>query len=289
MSPLSGHRASRAIWSSISTLGIVVAFAAVAPSALAGQPVPEEIRRERDEFGRWLKDAPTSPYRALLMQAIGSGITLGPAAADIPLPGQGLARIEERRGVPMLTVAGATQPMGRNRIVALGSHRIVAAGPAGRSVVVAYGETAPRYRTPTYFSYRPAWRLLANLAPPARPATARVLAPDGIEAEATEAGTITVPLPGGAVTLRVLRIPAADGEESDLEIYFRDGTNDRGSYPAGRFVSLVPNPQGGFVLDFNRSRNPFCAYNTAYPCPAPWRGNTVPIAIPAGEQYDSNH
>lgn len=274
---------------SISTLGIVVAFAAVAPSALASQSVPDDIRRERAEFGRWLKDAPTSPYRTILMQAIGSGITLGPATADIPLAGQGLARIEERRGVPMLILAGATQPLGRNRVVSLGGHRIVAAGPAGRSVVVAYGEAAPRYRAPTYFPYRPAWRLLVTLTPAVSPATARVLAPDGVETEATEAGTIAVPLPSGAVTLRVLRIPAADGEESDLEIYFRDGTNDRGSYPAGRFVSLVPNPRGGFVLDFNRSRNPFCAYNTAYPCPAPWRGNTVPIPIPAGEQYGAGH
>ena len=30
---------------------------------------------------------------------------------------------------------------------------------------------------------------------------------------------------------------------------------------------------------------PFCAYNSIYPCPAPWRGNTIPAPIRGGERY----
>ena len=59
-----------------------------------------------------------------------------------------------------------------------------------------------------------------------------------------------------------------------------------GSYPAGRFVSLLPRPDGSYFLDFNRARNPFCAYNTVYPCPAPWSGNNLPDAVKAGERYE---
>jgi uncharacterized protein (DUF1684 family) len=83
----------------------------------------------------------------------------------------------------------------------------------------------------------------------------------------------------------VRRIPTPRTEESELEIYFRDGTNGRGTYPAGRFVTLVPEVDGRYRLDFNRARNPFCAYSTAYPCPAPWPGNTVPAPVRAGERY----
>lgn len=165
----------------------------------------------------------------------------------------------------------------------------MAAGPAGRSVVVAYDQTAPRYHPPAYFPYQPAWRFTVKLVPAPRPGSVRILAPDGVESEATEAGTVSIPFKTGAVALRVLRLPAPDGEESELEIYYRDGTNDRGSYPAGRFVSLVPGPDGGYILDFNRSRNPFCAYSTVYPCPAPWRGNSIPTAVTAGEQYGPAH
>jgi len=121
--------------------------------------------------------------------------------------------------------------------------------------------------------------------PPERRGTVRVLGVDGIEVEAAEAGTVLVPFGGTVARLRVLRIPSPGGEESELEIFFRDATNGRSTYPAGRFVSLSPAAGGRYHLDFNRARNPFCAYSSAYPCPAPWRGNTIPIAIDAGERY----
>ena len=71
--------------------------------------------------------------------------------------------------------------------------------------------------------------------------------------------------------------------EATLEIYFRDLTNGQGSYPAGRFVELIPQADGRYRLDFNRARNPFCAYSSAYACPIPWRGNAIPAPVRAGE------
>ena len=107
------------------------------------------------------------------------------------------------------------------------------------------------------------------------------------EVEATEAGTVRVPLGGITTSLRVRRIPG-DADESDLEIYFRDATSGRGSYPAGRFVSLTPLPDGRYRLDLNRARNPFCAYSSVYACPVPWPGNSLPGEARAGERYDSS-
>ena len=91
--------------------------------------------------------------------------------------------------------------------------------------------------------------------------------------------------PAATGRLAVRRIPG-DDEESDLETYFRDATNGHGSYPAGRFVTLSPLPDGHYRLDFNRARNPFCAYSSAYACPAPWSGNGLSGPVRAGERYD---
>jgi uncharacterized protein (DUF1684 family) len=82
-----------------------------------------------------------------------------------------------------------------------------------------------------------------------------------------------------------MRLPDPATGESDLEIYFRDATNGDSTYPAGRFVTLLPAGQGKWRLDFNRARNPFCAYSSAFACPAPWRGNAIPAEVRAGEQY----
>ena len=112
-----------------------------------------------------------------------------------------------------------------------------------------------------------------------------LLAPEGSDVEAAEAGVVTVTRFGAPVPLRVRRFPGATEDEGELEIYFRDGTNGQGSYPAGRFVSLEPLPNGKYLLDFNRARNPFCAYRSVFPCPAPWPGNSIAVRIEAGEMY----
>ena len=99
------------------------------------------------------------------------------------------------------------------------------------------------------------------------------------------AGFVTLALPTARPRLRVYRVGAADDEEAPLLIFFRDSTNARGSYPAGRFVELIPEGGGRYLVDFNRARNPYCAYSTIFPCPAPWPGNSLATAIAAGERY----
>jgi uncharacterized protein (DUF1684 family) len=118
-----------------------------------------------------------------------------------------------------------------------------------------------------------------------KPERLRVLASDGVEVEAVEVGTFVAPIGRERASLRVLRIPVAGGDESELEIFFRDGTNGHGSYPAGRFVSLIPSAGGTFRLDLNRARNPYCAYSSAYACPLPWQGNVIAQPVRAGERY----
>ncbi len=244
------------------------------------------VERERAEFGKWLVSAPTSPLAAVALTALGSGLGLGPAGSDIPLTGLRMHRITERRGRVTLAGPEVSRSLFPGRPVTIGGHTIVAGGLPGRTTVIVYS-APPRIdaKPPVWYPYAATASVNVTLAPPARPGVVRVLAADGIEVEAAEAGTVDLALGGARATLTVRRMPGATPEESELEVYFRDRTNGQGTYPAGRFVALIPLGESRYRLDFNRARNPFCAYSSIYPCPAPWRGNSIAAPVEAGERY----
>jgi uncharacterized protein len=258
------------------------------PCALAGplasQSPPAELARERAEYADWLASAPNSPLAAVAQQPIGPGIRIGPADADVPLAGVAEHRVTEREGAVTLEGPAGSRPLPVGRPVELGEYFVTSAGLPGRRVLTVFGPKR-KERATDYYPYDAGLVFTGPMAPPERPGKVRVLALDGVETEAVEAGTVSLPIGGRTTRLRVRRIPTGLEEESELEIYFRDETNGQGTYPAGRFVPLVPLADGRFRLDFNRARNPFCAYSSAFPCPAPWRGNTVEAKVAAGERY----
>jgi uncharacterized protein (DUF1684 family) len=169
--------------------------------------------------------------------------------------------------------------------VTIGGYTVVASGPPGRTTLAVHRPPTVGARPISWYPVDPHASFVVSLAPPQAAATVRVLAVDGTEVEASEAGTVTITSGGTSTALLVRRMPGATPEESELEVYFRDRTNGKGTYPAGRFVTLVPADAGTYILDFNRARNPFCAYSSVYPCPAPWRGNSIAEEIEAGERY----
>jgi hypothetical protein len=264
----------------------LVILGAAGASALAAQATPTapDAAAERAEYVAWLTTAPTSPLAAIAQQPIGTGLRLGPPDADVPLDRIAEQRVTQQGGTVTLTAAGGRRPIGRGVPIRLGAYTLTAEGPPGRAVLTVFG---PRHRgkPPLYYQRQHTLVFVGQLRPPDTRATVRVLGVDGVEVDAAEAGSVLVPIGGERVWLRVRRLPTAGGEESELEIFFRDGTNGRGTYPAGRFVPLVPERDGQYRLDFNRARNPFCAYSSAYPCPAPWRGNTITAPVEAGERY----
>jgi hypothetical protein len=264
-------------------LAALVASVALAAPLLSQSP-PADLAGERAAYVEWLATAPNSPLAAVAQQPIGAGIRLGPADADVPLEGVAEHRLTERGGAVMLEGPGGSRALPAGRPAALGRFFVASGGVSGRRVVTVYGAKRGE-KAAEYYPYDPGLVFTGPMSPPDRSGRIRVLTVDGIEAEAAEAGTVSVPIGGRTVRLRVRRIPTGVEDESELEIYFRDGTNGEGTYPAGRFVSLVPLPDGRFRLDFNRARNPFCAYSSAFPCPAPWRGNTIDARVEAGERY----
>lgn len=252
--------------------------------AVAAAQQSSSLAAERKGYAEWLTTSAVSPRAAVAMHRLSGSATLGPDTADIPLTGFGSATVRERGGAVTLVGPGAqTRPLPRGRAVSVPPWTLQVQGTTGASVLLVYGK--PGGAPPAW--YPPDGRLsfTVPLEPAARAERRHVLTLDGIDVEAEVAGSIAVPLGPSPVRLQVMRMPVPGTEETELQVYFRDLTNDHGTYPAGRFVELTPTEGGKYRVDFNLARNPFCAYSSVYPCPVPWPGNSIASPVEAGEKY----
>ncbi len=73
-------------------------------------------------------------------------------------------------------------------------------------------------------------------------------------------------------------------EDHSLLVLFTDETNGQETYSGGRYVHLANLEKEGYLLDFNASYNPYCAYNLDYVCPLPPAQNRLSLPIRAGEK-----
>jgi hypothetical protein len=262
----------RAFW-----LGLIL------PAVVAAQ-TPPGLAAERADFARWLETSPTSPFAAVYHQPLDDRLVLGPggdpALADLPAA----TLRQEPRGLTLET-AGSVRAIPRNRDVQVGAWHLRVSGERGHAVVTVYAATRS-FRALGWYPYAADLVADGTLDPPARRESRRMLGLDGVEVEASLAGTFVARVGGTPVRLAVYRLPEPGTEESDLTIFFRDATNGRGTYPAGRFLALRPLGGARYRADFNRARNPFCAYNGIFPCPLPWSGNAITGPIAAGERYE---
>ncbi len=146
---------------------LLLALAAALPT-LAAQ-VPPDLARDRAAYDRWLLSASLSPYAALAVQPIGTGLSIGPEPADIPIPDITRATVTETRAAAQLTQGSARRTLPANRPVDLGSgYQLVIAGPSGRRVAAAYGPIRDP-QPPDYFDHQPALAYGVTLLPPNAP------------------------------------------------------------------------------------------------------------------------
>jgi uncharacterized protein (DUF1684 family) len=74
-------------------------------------------------------------------------------------------------------------------------------------------------------------------------------------------------------------------DDDKLFVIFGDLTNEKETYPSGRFlIAEQPNEKGITILDFNKAYNPPCAFTDFATCPLPPKQNILPIRISAGEK-----
>lgn len=74
------------------------------------------------------------------------------------------------------------------------------------------------------------------------------------------------------------------GTGKALQIIFADLTNESETYSVGRFLFVVPNPDGTVTMDFNLAVLPPCAFSYNFNCPIPPKQNRLPFAVRAGEK-----
>jgi uncharacterized protein len=251
----------------------------------------ERYRRLRNEIG-WLTLAGLGWLRPGVNR-------IGTASnADVILPGgppvAGTITVPEggnptadgdflHEGAPVRDLALTSDLDGEPTLLELGALRLCLIDRGGRLGIRTW-DTQSTARSEfdgiDHWPVDPAWRVMAHL----EPTPGRVIeVPDvlgDIESEGSP-GDLVFEVDGAARRLQAL----PGGEAGELWLVFGDATNGDETYGGGRFLYTdPPDPDGTFVLDFNRAYNPPCVFSPFATCPLPWPANRLPIRIEAGER-----
>lgn len=142
-----------------------------------------------------------------------------------------------------------------------------------------------------HWPYDPALRFEVDVRslPPEPTARPQLPMSTGSALEFTRIGRVLVPLPGG---VRPLDLFWMAGYAGGLFLPFRDPTNGRETYGAGRYLldgaksaDLGGDPATGrLILDFNFAFQPSCAFDPRWACPLAPPENRLDIAVEAGER-----
>ncbi len=98
-------------------------------------------------------------------------------------------------------------------------------------------------------------------------------------------GEVTFELKGKTVVLPLYKSQTlldTDARMDYLFLPFTDETNGIETYGGGRYLDLEVPKSNELIIDFNKSYNPYCAYNADYSCPIPPKENHIPVEINAG-------
>jgi uncharacterized protein (DUF1684 family) len=178
------------------------------------------------------------------------------------------------------TDAGPTPP----DVLAIGSTSWQVIERAERLGVRVKDSSSPLRRTfpgSNWFPIVPAYRVIALLTPRKGPIEMVVPDASGGRQKMKSPGTLTFTLLGKPQHLD----PVLDGDDDANQlIVFRDGTSGRETYGGGRFVRADRQPDGTFVIDFNRAYAPPCAFTPYATCPLPPEQNRMRIAVNAGQK-----
>jgi uncharacterized protein (DUF1684 family) len=130
-----------------------------------------------------------------------------------------------------------------------------------------------------WYPPNPAVKVVGQFTPLAKPKT--VQAPNILgDLEPFEVpGTVALTIGGKTANMEAWK------SGNQLWFVFRDLTSADTTYQSARFLYTdMPGPDGKLVMDFNRARNPPCAYNQWTTCPLPPSSNKLPVRIEAGEK-----
>ncbi|MEV0849007.1 DUF1684 domain-containing protein [Streptomyces sp. NPDC049954] len=166
--------------------------------------------------------------------------------------------------------------------VAAGRRRLLVLRREGEWAVRVHDPAAPaRTAFPglTVSPWDARWSVAGRFTPYASTRTERVANADGRERGLGLGGDLDFRLEGHEHRLRVA--VEADG---GLWAVFADATSGSGSFRFRFLRTPAPDAEGRVRADFNRAVLPPCALADHFLCPFPPAGNTLPIAVEAGER-----
>ena len=152
--------------------------------------------------------------------------------------------------------------------------------------LIVFDPLSPRfneYKGLKYFPIDLAYRYVLPLTRNPDPDTVTIWSTRGNRRHALRVGWFEFEVGKTTCRLEVTRLLEPGIGERSYSIFFRDATCGDESYPMGRYVEAEPLSNGTFVLDFNNSYNPACAFSIHYNCPIPPKANELSVRIPAGE------
>lgn len=114
------------------------------------------------------------------------------------------------------------------------------------------------------------------------PTSFQIPTSDGLLRPAVRAGVFRFDVEGVPCLLTAYAFEGGDGQS--LFVPFLDGTSGMESYGAGRYLDLVPEDDGTYVLDFNLAYHPSCVHDARFSCPLTPAENCLPVRIQAGER-----
>ena len=136
-----------------------------------------------------------------------------------------------------------------------------------------------------YFAPDSKYRIIANLHPINNKKVVVLPTNDGKEQRYLEYANAEFRLDGVDCQLLILEVMETGAFRGKLFLAFGDETSAKETYGAGRYLDLNKLPGSNTItLDFNKTYNPYCAYNDTYSCPFPPTENLLKVAIKAGER-----
>ncbi|MGC5002769.1 DUF1684 domain-containing protein [Streptomyces sp. DT203] len=128
-------------------------------------------------------------------------------------------------------------------------------------------------------SYDARWALTGTFRPYDTTRSVRVENADGVERGLGLGGEIAFEVDGTEHTLQV-----TVEQDGSLWAVFADATSGRSSFRFRFLRPAAPAEDGSVTVDLNRAVLPPCAFADHFICPFPPPGNTLPVAVEAGER-----
>ncbi|MFJ7902475.1 DUF1684 domain-containing protein [Streptomyces sp. NPDC096198] len=224
----------------------------------------------------WLEDLPDGQLPAIpgSWRAEEDGVVLL-AAADDGLTVDGEPFSGEVRLGP------DPGPATRSRVAAGGRRLVVLVREEVWGVRV-YDPDAPgrsAFRGIDASPHDPRWSVEGHFTPYGEHRTVLVENADGRHRGLALGGVLAFTLDGQDLTLQV-----SVEEDGSLWAVFADATSGDSSYRFRFLRPPAPDAEGRTTVDFNRSLLPPCAFADHFVCPFPPPGNTLGVAIEAGER-----